>query len=348
MAGIVERWRDWLPLDGSEEIVSLQEGNTPLIEMNTISKIVGGGRRVFAKFEGGNPTGSFKDRGMALAMTKALSQHSPGVICASTGNTSASAAAYAAKAKLPCYVVLPAGNVAAGKLAQAVVHGARIIAIDGNFDEALALVRQAAEDRNLTLVNSVNPYRIEGQKTVAFEIAEQLGAVPEAHFIPVGNAGNITATWRGYRQWCEKYGTMPPAMYGFQAAGAAPIVQGAPVENPETVATAIRIGNPASWQEAVEAAKNSSGAIAAVTDDEILQAYHRLASHEGIFCEPASAASVAGLLQSASGGRLDVPEGATIVCTLTGHGLKDPDRAMSGVTLPEPIVPSLAALLEAM
>ena len=228
------------------------------------------------------------------------------------------------------------------------IQGARIIAIDGNFDEALTLVRQVAEERNLTLVNSVNPYRIEGQKTVAFEIAEQLGAVPAAHFIPVGNAGNITATWRGYRQWCTARSTTPPAMFGFQAAGAAPIVRGAPVENPETIATAIRIGNPASWREAVEAAEFSSGAIAAVSDDEILRAYHHLASREGIFCEPASAASVAGLLQSAGEGRLQVPERATIVCTLTGHGLKDPDRAMSGVVLPEPIAPTLAALLEAM
>ena len=346
MTGVVERWRDWLPVDDATPVVSLEEGSTPLIPAPSLSEAIGAERRVFLKFEGANPTGSFKDRGMALAMSKVLEGGSGGVICASTGNTSASAAAYAGRAGLPCYVVLPAGNVATGKLAQAVVHGACVIPIQGNFDEALTLVREAVAARTLTLVNSLNPFRLEGQKTVALEVAEELGAAPDAHFLPVGNAGNITATWRGYRELAERTGGRSPRMHGFQAAGAAPIVLGEPVLAPETVASAIRIGNPASWQGATNAAEESAGAIEAVTDDEILAAYRHLAAREGVFCEPASAASVAGLLKLGREDRVPVPAGATIVCTLTGHGLKDPDRAVHGVELGDPIPARIAELLD--
>ncbi|MEM7166412.1 MAG: threonine synthase [Planctomycetota bacterium] len=352
MTGLIERWRDWLPVSDATPVVSLQEGSTPLIQAPGLEKEIGGNRRVFLKYDGANPTASFKDRGMTLAMSKAMEEGCRGVICASTGNTSASAAAYAARAGVPCYVVLPAGNVATGKLAQAIAHGAVVVPIDGNFDDALRMVREAVAAKGLTLVNSVNPYRIEGQKTVALEIIEELGAPPDAHFLPVGNAGNITAAWRGYCEWAQKCdqdnGSRRPQMFGFQAAGAAPIVHGHAVEKPETIATAIRIGNPASWTGATNALAESNGAIAAVTDDEILAAYRHLAAREGVFCEPASAASAAGLLQQARNGTLAVKEGATIVCTLTGHGLKDPDTAVAGVAIPDPIPVDLDTLLARM
>jgi threonine synthase len=349
MAGIIERYRDRLPVTSKTPVVSLEEGSTPLIPAPGLESIIAGERRVFLKFEGLNPTGSFKDRGMTMAVSKAMEEGCRGVICASTGNTSAAAAAYAARAGVPCWVVLPAGKVAAGKLAQAIVHGACVIPIEGNFDEALKLVVEIANKEGITLVNSLNPYRIEGQKTVAFEILDELGQSPDAHFLPVGNAGNITATWRGYCHERDAGRIMTsPQMIGCQAAGSAPIVDGAPIENPETIATAIRIGNPASWQGALDAIEQSGGDILAVEDEEILTAYHHLATREGVFCEPASAASVAGLLKRHHAGIEIAPLGGTIVCTLTGHGLKDPERAVNGVELPPPVATSLTALREAM
>jgi len=345
MPGVIERYRHRLPVTAATPVVSLEEGSTPLIPAPRIAERLGGGRRVYLKFEGANPTGSFKDRGMTLAVSKALEAGATGVICASTGNTSASAAAYAGRAGLRCFVVLPAGKVAAGKLAQAIVHGAEVIAIDGNFDRALELVEALARETGLALVNSLNPYRIEGQKTIAFEIAEALGGAPDAHFLPVGNAGNITASWTGWRELRDSREiARAPRMFGFQAAGAAPIVLGHPVESPETIATAIRIGNPASWKGAITAVNESGGAIEAVTDEEILAAYRLVARCEGIFCEPASAAPVAGLLKLHAQGRLPLPAGCIAVCTLTGHGLKDPERAIDGVQLPAPIPADPAAL----
>ena len=349
MAGIIERYRDRLPVTAETPVISLEEGSTPLIPAPGLSQILGGERKVFLKFEGLNPTCSFKDRGMTLAVSKAMESECRGVICASTGNTSAAAAAYAARAGVPCYVVLPAGKVAAGKLAQALVHGATVIPIEGNFDQALQLVVEIAEKEGITLVNSLNPYRLEGQKTVAFEIVDVLGEAPAAHFLPVGNAGNITASWRGYRQYHEeKVIAATPRMFGCQAAGAAPIVQGHPIENPETIATAIRIGNPASWKGAIEAIEQSEGEISAVSDDQILEAYSHLASKEGVFCEPASAASVAGLLARQRAGDEICPEGGNVVCTLTGHGLKDPDRAIAGLDIPEAVSAELDALRRGM
>lgn len=349
MSGLLKRWRDWLPVSEATPVITLNEGATPLIRAPGLEQVIGAERHVYLKYDGANPTGSFKDRGMTLAMSKAMEEGCTGVICASTGNTSASAAAYAARAGVPCFVVLPAGNVATGKLAQALVHGAQVLPIAGNFDEALHLVREIVDSRGLTLVNSLNPYRLEGQKTAAFEVASELGNPPDAHFLPVGNAGNITATWRGYKEWTERQGEASrPQMMGFQAAGAAPIVRGEPVPEPETIATAIRIGNPASWKGALAAIDESSGHIDSVTDDEILAAYHHLAAREGVFCEPASAASVAGLLKLAREGNVPVPPGGTVVCTLTGNGLKDPDRAIAGKCMPEPVRAELSALLERM
>lgn len=349
MAGLIERYRDRLPVTAETPVISLEEGTTPLIPAPVLSSIVGEERQVYLKFEGLNPTGSFKDRGMTLAVSKAMEEGCRGVICASTGNTSASAAAYAARAGVPCWVVLPAGKVAAGKLAQAIVHGARVIPIEGNFDEALQLVVEIASSEGITLVNSLNPYRLEGQKTIAFEILDELDGAPDTHFLPVGNAGNITATWRGYREEREN-GRLAtaPRLVGCQAAGSAPIVHGAPIENPETIATAIRIGNPASWQGALDAIEQSAGEILAVEDAEILKAYHHLASREGVFCEPASAASVAGLLKRHREGIEIAPHGGTIVCTLTGHGLKDPERAVATTELAPPISTDMAALRQAM
>lgn len=349
MAGIIERYRSRLPVTDDTPVITLNEGSTPLIPAPVLSRIIGGDRKVFVKFEGLNPTCSFKDRGMTLAVSKAMESECRGVICASTGNTSAAAAAYAARAEVPCYVVLPAGKVAAGKLAQALVHGATVLPIEGNFDQALQLVVEIAEKEGITLVNSLNPYRIEGQKTVAFEIADTLGCAPDSHFLPVGNAGNITAAWRGYRQYHEEQVIdSTPRMYGCQAAGAAPIVHGKPIENPETIATAIRIGNPASWKGAVEALEQSEGEISAVSDSQILEAYAHLASKEGVFCEPASAASVAGLLARHREGKEICPEGGIVVCSLTGHGLKDPDRAIDGLDIPEAVPADLDALRKRM
>ncbi|HEX6263275.1 MAG TPA: threonine synthase [Actinomycetota bacterium] len=328
--GIVEEYRERLPVTDSTPIVTLGEGGTPLLRSPSLSEETG--CEVYLKYEGANPTGSFKDRGMTVAISRALEQEAEAVVCASTGNTSASAAAYAARAGMTCGVLVPRGRVASGKLAQALVHGARILEIDGSFDRALTVVRELAEGSAVTLVNSVNPDRIEGQKTLAFEVCDALGRAPDHHLLPVGNAGNITSHWLGYREYAAD-GLIgePPAMLGFQAAGAAPIVRGEPVANPMTIATAIRIGNPASWEGAEKAAAESGGAIEAVTDRQILAAYRRLA-REGIFCEMASAASVAGLLQVSALGRLE--RGSTVVCVLTGHGLKDPEWAAA--TAPRP------------
>jgi threonine synthase len=318
-------------------VVTLLEGNTPLIPAPRLSERVGA--RVFLKYEGLNPTGSFKDRGMTMAISKAVEEGAKAVVCASTGNTSASAAAYAARAGLTCVVLIPEGHIALGKLAQALIHGARVLQIRGNFDEALQIVRDLGEHAPVTVVNSVNPYRIEGQKTGAFEVVDALGDAPDVHCIPVGNAGNITAYWKGYREYQDAgRATKLPRMLGFQAAGAAPIVEGHVIEQPETVATAIRIGNPASWYGATAAASESGGSITAVTDTEILESYRFLAANESVFCEPASAASVAGLLKS------DVPEGATVVCVLTGHGLKDPDIAIGQIAVPTAVDADYAAI----
>lgn len=330
---LVDRYRDFLPVTGATPVVSLGEGGTPLVHARRLGASLGL-RNLHLKIEGQNPTGSFKDRGMVLAVAKALEAGARSVICASTGNTSASAAAYAAAAGLECVVVLPAGKIAVGKLLQALVFGARVIAVRGNFDEALRVVRALSEqdEHPITLVNSVNPYRIEGQKTAAFEIVDDLGCAPDVLAIPVGNAGNISAYWRGFREYREAGLTATaPRMWGFQAAGAAPFVAGHPIEHPETIATAIRIGNPASWALATAARDDSGGRIGAVTDDEILAAYRELARLEGVFCEPSSAASVAGVSGAARAGELDAD--ALVVCVLTGNGLKDPTTAESSVAV---------------
>ena len=334
--GVIERYRDRLPVTAETPIVTLGEGDTPLVPARHLSELVG--RSVHLKVEGANPTGSFKDRGMTLALSKAVEHRARAVACASTGNTSASAAAYAARAGLECIVVLPAGKVALGKLAQAVRHGARIVTVDGSFDTALLAVQQLADSHAVTLVNSINPFRIAGQQTVAWEVADALGGAPAVHALPVGNAGNITATWMGYRAIGAA-----PQMWGFQAAGAAPIVQGEPVSHPETVATAIRIGNPASWAGAVAARVESGGLIEAVTDEQIMAAYDLLASKEGVFVEPASAAGVAGIIAH----RDRLPDGP-VVCTLTGHGLKDPEAATRSVESHVPIPPTGDAVAQAL
>ncbi|MEZ5175667.1 MAG: threonine synthase [Acidimicrobiia bacterium] len=331
--GVIREHAARLPVDATTPIVTLLEGGTPLIPAPAISEIVRSD--VYLKFEGMNPTGSFKDRGMTLAVSKAVESGARAVACASTGNTSASAAAYAARAGLDCVVVLPAGKIAAGKLAQAAAHGAMIVPIEGNFDDALTIVRQLSESHDVALVNSVNPYRIEAQKTAAFEVLDDLGKAPAVHALPVGNAGNITAYWKGYTEVGAQ-----PAMWGFQAAGAAPIVTGEIVDHPETVATAIRIGNPASWDSAVAARDESGGRIDAVTDDEILDAYRLLSRSVGVFCEPASAAGVAGIIRF----RDDLPDG-DIVCTVTGHGLKDPDTAVAGIAIADAVPPDLASVV---
>ncbi len=340
--GLIREYADYMPDVDPARAITLQEGNTPLIESRNIVREFPQGVRIFFKYEGLNPTGSFKDRGMTMAVTHAFQSGSEAVICASTGNTSASAAAYAARAGMKAFVLIPAGKIALGKLSQAMIHGATVVQIDGNFDDALTLVREISETHPITLVNSVNPYRIEGQKTAAFEIVDALGDAPTYHALPVGNAGNITAYWKGYCEY-EKGGktTRRPKMFGFQAAGAAPIVNGAPVRNPETIATAIRIGNPASWKSAEEARDVSGGVIEAVTDEEILEAYSMLASREGVFCEPASAAGLAGILKH----RDEFKTGDTIVCTLTGHGLKDPDNAISLSTKPTTVQADKASVL---
>jgi len=329
------RYRDRLPVD---PLVTLGEGDTPLIPAPRISERVGAD--VWLKFEGANPTGSFKDRGMTVAVSAAIAEGAEAVVCASTGNTAASAAAYAGRAGLRGAVIVPEGKIATGKLAQALMHGARVVALRGNFDQALKLVRELVEKHPIALVNSVNDYRIEGQKTGAFEVCDELGEPPDVLSIPVGNAGNITSWWRGFTEWVEDEAR--PALHGYQAAGAAPLVHGKPVENPETVASAIRIGNPARWEEAMNAVTASRGAIRAVTDEEILAAYEFLGAREGVFCEPASAASVAGLMKHGA------PEGSRVVCVLTGHGLKDPQTALSRSSAVVPCEPSLSAVEKAV
>jgi threonine synthase len=340
---VIEEYREFLPVSDGARVITLLEGGTPLLPAPRLSERVGA--RVLLKVEGANPTGSFKDRGMTVAITKAVEEGAKGVVCASTGNTSASAAAFAARAGLTCAVLIPEGHIALGKLAQALVHGATVLQVRGNFDQSLEIVRELGERAPVTVVNSVNPYRIEGQKSGAFEIVDELGDAPDVHCIPVGNAGNITAYWKGYLEYKEagRASTLPK-MLGFQAAGAAPIVEGHPIEHPETVATAIRIGNPASWYGANSAATESGGGIAAVTDTEILDAYRFLAQEESVFCEPASAASVAGILKI--GVPADLGRGATVVCVLTGHGLKDPDIAISQISVPTVIDADLGAVLD--
>jgi len=326
--GLIEKYRAFLPVSDATPVVTLLEGNTPLIPVDAFRTRLGLTQRIYVKYEGLNPTGSFKDRGMTMAISKAKEEGSRAVMCASTGNTSASAAAYAARAGMRCIVLIPNGNIALGKLSQAMIHGATVLAVEGNFDDALRFVREITGQYPITLVNSINPYRIEGQKTAAFEIVDLLGDAPAYHVLPVGNAGNITAYWKGYTEYhAQGKAASRPMMLGFQAAGSAPIVLGCPVEKPETVATAIRIGNPASWQGAVAARDESGGLIDMVTDEEILAAYKLLASTEGVFVEPASAASIAGVIKLA--GRNFFPaEDGVIVCTVTGHGLKDPDNAI--------------------
>ncbi|MEE8240010.1 MAG: threonine synthase [Nitrospirales bacterium] len=325
--GVIEAYRKFLPVSDATPVVTLLEGNTPLIHAKRLAAKIDPRIDVYLKYEGVNPTGSFKDRGMTLAISKAVEGKARAVICASTGNTSASAAAYGARAGLPVYVLIPVGKIAVGKLCQAMMHQATVIQIEGNFDQALAIVKEIAASFQIELVNSINPYRLEGQKTAAMEVCDQLGYAPTLHVLPVGNAGNITAYWRGYQEYLAAGQiTRLPRMIGFQAAGAAPIVLDRVIEDPQTVATAIRIGNPASWEGAKRAVAESSGSIGMVTDEEILQAYSLVAAEEGVFCEPASAASVAGLIKMSRTGLLS--EGDQVVCTLTGHGLKDPDTAV--------------------
>ena len=330
--GIIDRYWERLPVKERGYVVTLLEGNTPLLEADGLRDVIFEEKatKLYLKYDGLNPTASFKDRGMTVAVTKAVEEGSRAIICASTGNTSASAAAYAAKAGLKAFVLIPEGKIALGKLSQAVMHGAVVIQVEGNFDEALMLVREISENHPITMVNSLNENRIQGQKSAAFEIVDELGDAPDYHALPVGNAGNITAYWMGYKEYHkDAIAKRLPKMIGFQAEGAAPIVRGGIVENPETIATAIRIGNPASWKRAENARNESGGLIDMVTDEEILEAYSLVASKEGIFCEPASAASIAGVIK-----KRDIFEpGDTIVCTLTGHGLKDPDTAIK--TAPE-------------
>ena len=326
--GLIEKYRDHLPVNDSTRIISLGEGNTPLIRLSNIPRIVGRDVDIYVKYEGLNPTGSFKDRGMTMAVTKAVEEGSTAIICASTGNTSAAAAAYAARAGITAFVLIPEGKIALGKLAQTMMYGAKILQIRGNFDEGMALVKQVAESAPVTIVNSINPFRIEGQKTAAFEVVEELGFAPDFHCLPVGNAGNITAYWKGYSEY-HKDGVSNtlPKMVGYQAAGSAPFIRGEMVNDPETVATAIRIGHPQSWDKAWVAQKDSGGWFDELSDEEILKAQKMLAQQEGIFCEPASAASLAGALRDIERGK--IPEASKIVCTLTGNGLKDPDTAIS-------------------
>ena len=326
-SGIIDRYARYLPVTEATSIVSLYEGNTPLVRVDNFVEAIGGKFELYLKYEGLNPTCSFKDRGMTMAITKAKERGAEMVICASTGNTSASAAAYAARAKMKCVVLLPNGKIALGKLAQALMYGATTIAVEGNFDQALRVVRELGETGKVEVVNSVNPFRIEGQKTAAFEICDQLGRAPDFHFLPVGNAGNITAYWRGYREYYSVgKSNILPRMFGYQAAGAAPIVDGRIITDPNTVATAIRIGNPASWKGATDAVTESRGHIDKVTDDEILAAYKLIARTDGVFVEPACAAPLAGLIKCVKAGL--IPAGSIITATMTGHGLKDPETAM--------------------
>ncbi len=331
--GLIDKYRDRLPVSDDTRIISLGEGNTPLIRLNNIPKLIGKKVDIYVKYEGLNPTGSFKDRGMTMAVTKAVEEGSRAIICASTGNTSAAAAAYAARAGITCFVLIPDGKIALGKLAQAMIHGAVVIQIDGNFDEGMALVKEVANEAPVTIVNSINPYRLQGQKTAAFEIIEELGAAPDYHCLPVGNAGNITAHWMGYCEYAD-HGIVNnrPVMVGYQAAGSAPFIAGKMIDNPETVATAIRIGHPQSWDKAWQVQKDSSGWFDKCSDEDILAAQKLLAEKEGVFCEPASATSLAGALHDIKKGK--IPDGSRVVCTLTGHGLKDPDTAIKQSTRP--------------
>jgi threonine synthase len=360
--GLIDKYRDRLPVAAGARAIALGEGATPLIELKNLPGLVRRKVRILAKFEGLNPTGSFKDRGMTMAVTRAVEEGARAIICASTGNTSASAAAYAARAGIACFVLIPEGKIALGKLSQAMMHGSTVIQIRGNFDDGMRLVQEVARTTPVNIVNSINPYRIQGQKTVAFEVIEALGEVPDYHALPVGNAGNITAHWIGYSEAAgegtealkgaegmrayrkDKITSDRPIMLGYQASGAAPIVRGRPVENPETVATAIRIGNPVSWQQAVAASRESGGWFAECTDEEILRVQKLLAQTEGIFCEPASAIALAGLLKDLELGK--VGEGSTIVCTLTGHGLKDPDTAIAQSAKPLTVDAELKAIEE--
>jgi threonine synthase len=355
--GVIARWRSFLPVTDATPVISLNEGSTPLIYSPRLSARVGRDCQVFVKYEGLNPTCSFKDRGMTVAISKAVEEGARAVICASTGNTSAAAAAYASRAGIECIVLLPVGKIALGKLVQAIAHGSRVVQVEGNFDDALRLVREIGADpaSGVAIVNSINPYRIEGQKTASFEIIDELGDAPDVHILPVGNAGNITAYWRGYREFRALGRSQRlPRMTGFQAAGAAPIFYNRVIENPETLASAIRIGNPASWAMATAAVQESGGAVDIVTDEEILLAQAWLAANEGIFVEPASAASIAGLLKHTGEGRpqnplaplRDLPEGARIVCTVTGHGLKDVDTALkNGAPLAAPVKAERGAIM---
>jgi threonine synthase len=341
--GVIEVYREFLPVSPLTPIVSLGEGNTPLMYCPQLSKCVRRGCEVFVKNEGVNPTGSFKDRGMTVAVSKAMERGAKAIICASTGNTSASAAAYAARAGISCIVILPAGKIARGKLVQGVAYGAKIVAINGNFDDALRIVRELGDSHEFVIVNSINPDRIAGQKTAAFEIVDVLGDAPDFHLLPVGNAGNITAYWMGYREYeAHQRSARVPAMIGFQAAGAAPVFHNQVVEKPETIASAIRIGNPASWKQARAAIAESHGAIDVVSDEEILAAQSWLAKHEGIFVEPASAAAIAGLFKCCDSDEAaysfqQIPEGSRIVCTVTGHGLKDPDAIIQRIKESKPV-----------
>jgi threonine synthase len=341
--GIVAEYKALLPVSEKTPIVSLHEGNTPLIRARNLAKFLRCDFDIYLKFEGLNPTGSFKDRGMTLAISKALEAGARAVVCASTGNTSASAAAYAARAGMKAIVLIPDGKIALGKLAQALIHGAEVLQISGNFDEALEIVRVLSDKYPMTLVNSLNPFRIEGQKTAAFEICDVLGASPDIHFLPVGNAGNITAYWRGYTEYhALKKVAKLPKIYGIQAEGAAPFLAGKPIPHPETIATAIRIGNPASWDGAVAAKESSGGRFLAVSDEEILEAYQTIAKTEGVFCEPASAASVAGLMKALK--TKEMPAAQVVACTLTGHGLKDPDSACRISSVPTKLEAKLSAV----
>ncbi len=331
--GLIENYRDRLPVNDDTRLISLGEGNTPLIKLSTIPRELGKDVEIYVKYEGLNPTGSFKDRGMTMAVTKAVEEGAKAIICASTGNTSAAAAAYAARAGITAFVLIPEGKIALGKLSQAMMHGAVVIQIKGNFDEGMQLVKEVAEHAPVTIVNSINPYRLQGQKTAAFEIMEELGGAPDYHCLPVGNAGNITAHWMGYTEYKE-HGIVnsSPRMVGYQADGAAPFLRGDMVDKPETVATAIRIGHPQSWEKAWKVKEESNGWFDECSDDEILAAQKLLAEKEGVFCEPASATSLAGAMRDIKSGK--IPEGSKIVCTLTGHGLKDPDTAIAQSTSP--------------
>lgn len=350
--GVISRYRKYLPVTKKTPIITLLEGNTPLIPAVQIANCLGPEFDVFLKYEGLNPTGSFKDRGMTMAISKAKEQGAHAVICASTGNTSASAAAYSARAGFQCIVVIPQGKIALGKLAQALIHKAKVVAVKGNFDDALGVVRQISSKYPIELVNSINPYRIEGQKTASFEVCDSLGCAPDFHCLPVGNAGNITAYWKGYKEYYSHRNIKElPRMMGFQAKGAAPIVKGHVVKEPKTIATAIRIGNPASWEKAVEAKNESGGLIDAVSDAQILSAYKFLAGKVGVFVEPASAASVAGLFMMHKRNFFNKfkrkNKKLTIVCTLTGHGLKDPQIAIKSITNPPVVKPNITAVLKA-